>query len=246
MDEKFYEWLSQKYAPNTAHSRMSNCETVENYEGDLNNHYNNDRGALLISRLTYTAEDENNNNPPRHNIPINGNIRNGTATYKSAVRLYFRHKEEAAQIVVPPQEEPPAQNQTTVNQREQLPPEHINIIDMAKNVAKHIAGDNDDFHQYIEQVPLDNYFYVEIKKKLTELLYSLTDVQDNNITLYKLIETAATQKVLSDEAKYFAHTIRKSRNILEYQDIDNALKECCNIIILVSFSGIYRYLNNSE
>jgi hypothetical protein len=42
--------------------------------------------------LTYTADDERHNRQANHKIPINGNIRNGTATLKQAVRLYVEFK----------------------------------------------------------------------------------------------------------------------------------------------------------
>ncbi len=87
-EDAFKNWLYQKYQQNTANSRWSNCRTVETYEGDLDNHFNVDRCNHLIQKLTYSTQDARENKPPRHRIPIKGDIRNGTATLKQAVSLY--------------------------------------------------------------------------------------------------------------------------------------------------------------
>ncbi len=77
----------------TVTSRVSNCRRVEQYEGNLDEHYYNDTMRTLLSRLIYSADDEEKNLPPRHEVPINGNLRNGSATLRQAVSLYqqFRH-----------------------------------------------------------------------------------------------------------------------------------------------------------
>lgn len=89
--EEFKEWLSLHY--NNQHvisSRISNCETVCTYEGDLDTIFAQDECRDLLNRLNYTADDERNHRAPRHKIPINGNIRNGSATLKQAVNLYTK------------------------------------------------------------------------------------------------------------------------------------------------------------
>lgn len=88
-EQEFKIWLYKKYQQNTANSRWSNCRTVEYYEGDLDEHFNKDKCKQLIERLSYSVRDERANKPLRHNIPINGNVRNGTATLKQAVKLYM-------------------------------------------------------------------------------------------------------------------------------------------------------------
>ena len=73
--KEFRAWLCQAKAlkESTASSRASNCATVEKYEGALD--------ALF-------KHDQRQNRPPRHNIPINGNIHTGTATLRGAILLY--------------------------------------------------------------------------------------------------------------------------------------------------------------
>ncbi len=79
-ETRFKGWLERGRSAGTVGSRISNCRRVEHYEGDLDAHYDVDGLAGLMDRL--------NPGGPKHKIPINGNIYNGTATLKSAVSLY--------------------------------------------------------------------------------------------------------------------------------------------------------------
>lgn len=93
--ESFRTWLvSQGYDNGTINSRISNCQRVDNHEGDLDRFYEIDRCDALIERLTYSTSDARANLPPRHSIPMTGNIRNGTATLKQSVKLYIRFKDD--------------------------------------------------------------------------------------------------------------------------------------------------------
>ena len=79
---RFKVWLSGKRELNarSVGSRISNCRRVEHYEGDLDTHYDADGLASLMDCLSPRG--------PKHRIPINGDIYNGTATLKNAVGLY--------------------------------------------------------------------------------------------------------------------------------------------------------------
>ena len=92
-ESQFYNWLLKKeYTERTISSRLSNCHRVEEFEDNLDNHYMKDFGLNLISRLTYSSADQRENRLAKHNIPINGNVYNGTATLKQATKLYFEFK----------------------------------------------------------------------------------------------------------------------------------------------------------
>jgi hypothetical protein len=93
--EKFRNWLEFNGKPqNTIQNRISNCRNVENYEGDLDQHYIKDYGLSLLDKLSYSTLDERNNSPAKHKIPIDGNMRNGSATLKQAVSLYMSFKKD--------------------------------------------------------------------------------------------------------------------------------------------------------
>ena len=98
--ESFAAWLDTKRGLNarTIGSRISNCKRVETYEGDLDAQFRVDGLASLMDRLTYSTEDRQYRRRPKHKVPINGNLHNGTATLKAAVRLYqeFRRSADSA------------------------------------------------------------------------------------------------------------------------------------------------------
>ncbi len=88
----FQEWLKSRYQQSTVNSRLANCQRIELYEGNLDIHYNTNQGHDLLQRLTYSKEDKRLSRPALHNIPIQGDTYNGTATFKQAANLYFRFK----------------------------------------------------------------------------------------------------------------------------------------------------------
>lgn len=88
---EFKNWLKEQgYQPNVVNTRAGNCETVCNYEGDLDILYSKDKCHDLLNRLSYSKDDERHNRPTKHFIPINGNKRTGSATLKQAVNLYIK------------------------------------------------------------------------------------------------------------------------------------------------------------
>lgn len=73
----------------SAKARISNCNRVAAYEGDLDQHYANDRCAGLLQRLTYSRDDQTLGAPPRHSIPMQGDLYTGTGTLRMAVGHYI-------------------------------------------------------------------------------------------------------------------------------------------------------------
>lgn len=94
--EEFKEWLAEIYpeTPSTVSNRISNCKKVENYHGDLDKHYEQNGCNALMDELSYSVMDERENKPSKHLVPIDGNMRTGSATLKQAVRLYSQFCEE--------------------------------------------------------------------------------------------------------------------------------------------------------
>jgi len=87
--EQFRLWLraNKTYPETTISTRISNCKNVEKYYGDLDKIIAECGEEWLIKELSYTAQNERDIVVPK--IEINGNVRNGYATLKKAVRLYF-------------------------------------------------------------------------------------------------------------------------------------------------------------
>lgn len=77
----------------TIRSRVSNCKRVARFEGDLDEHFEKDECRNLLDRLRYTARDQESRRKPNHGIPIDGDVRTGSATLKQAVSLYVKFRQ---------------------------------------------------------------------------------------------------------------------------------------------------------
>lgn len=99
-EEKFRDYLRHHHIgkmgslldDSTIQSRISNCKTIEAYEGNLDALFARDQLSDLLSRLSYSTADQATGKPLRHKIPIDGDWRNGSATLKSAAELYKAFK----------------------------------------------------------------------------------------------------------------------------------------------------------
>ena len=91
----FETWLDTERGldSRTIGNRISNCRRVEKFEGDLDAFFDADGLAGLLERLTYSTDDARYRRQPKHKIPFSGDVRTGTSTLKTAVRLYrdFRY-----------------------------------------------------------------------------------------------------------------------------------------------------------
>ncbi len=88
--EAFIQWMkNNKYDDKTIQSRISNCLRIEKYEGNLDNHFKKDNMEELLLKFQYSKSDKRENIKARHNIPINGDVYNGTSTFRSVIKLYL-------------------------------------------------------------------------------------------------------------------------------------------------------------
>ena len=91
-EEMFRAWMNvdRKLAPASAVSSMSRCRRVERHYGNLDTHYDRDRLVGLLDRLRPDR--------PNHSVPLSGNVRHGTDTLQSAVRLYRDFRDARAGV----------------------------------------------------------------------------------------------------------------------------------------------------
>jgi hypothetical protein len=73
---------------------ISRCRRVEEYEGNIREHFTHDRGSSLLERLTYTKDDADRGIDPVHSISFKGSkgytsIYEGTVSLKQAVMHYL-------------------------------------------------------------------------------------------------------------------------------------------------------------
>lgn len=100
-EQEFKKWLlEKKYEESACRNRISNCKNVEKYYLDLDEQYSKDRCENLMSILSYSTADERAKLPPQHIIPINGDIRTGSATLKQAVKRYVEFRDEMQSVIV--------------------------------------------------------------------------------------------------------------------------------------------------
>ncbi len=99
-NEEFKTWLEQIYLTRNGTSlqkrpqadAMSRCRRVEKNENDLDLHFNKDGMRGLLDKLTYTRADSSSGILPKHRIIINGDVVEGTASLRSAIKLYQQFK----------------------------------------------------------------------------------------------------------------------------------------------------------
>lgn len=170
----FRRWLQcQGYNARTTNSRVSNCVRVCEFEGDIDALYVKDKCKDLLFRLTYTTEDERHGRHPRHSVPINGNIRNGTATLKQAAGLYIRYLEDGGLATISEQSLSSAIN---VERKESTTPKRqlTEAVDSYAQFLDYFGIDKNTFYNF----GLDNTIFADAEcawtqwESLKELLLS--------------------------------------------------------------------------
>ena len=93
--EEFKHWWRNQRPRQDMSDIISRCNRIEDYEGDLDGHFDEDRMAGLFERLKYSKTDKRNKERPRHNIPIRDGADEyeGTATLRTAARRYKEFRE---------------------------------------------------------------------------------------------------------------------------------------------------------
>jgi hypothetical protein len=197
-ENSFRLWLLTNRDIGTVASRLSNCRVVEKWEGGLDEHFSHDNLESLLDRLTYTKDDERLNRPARHKIPIDGNIYNGTATYKAAVSLYkqFRDATEECELTTAKT----AEFGTRAQANRQTP----NVS--APKVNK--------------PVPVTVSQLTEWRRKLIKCLVELETHETRNEIqgVAERISRLQRSGVIPRETAALMRTITEMRNAAEYQD----------------------------
>ncbi|MCK9506479.1 MAG: endonuclease NucS [Porticoccaceae bacterium] len=98
MRNDFPIWLEQRLPEKSTQSaRLSGVKKIEEVYGDLEENFSNGKLREIIESLTYTSNDERLGKSNPSKILISGNIRNGLATYKSALNLYLEFLENTGE-----------------------------------------------------------------------------------------------------------------------------------------------------
>ncbi len=87
----FHKWMTNEgYSENTVSSRVSEINRIKGAYPMLDKMIQNGTISKIEDDFIYSKEDANAGKQPKHNIPISGNVYNGTASLRSALRLYTR------------------------------------------------------------------------------------------------------------------------------------------------------------
>lgn len=87
--EAYRQWLqAQQLQENTINAQMYRAGRVDQYCGDLDEHYTRDRMEGLIKLLNYSTDDERRGRPNPTNIPLDGDLRKNLASYRNAATRY--------------------------------------------------------------------------------------------------------------------------------------------------------------
>lgn len=93
----YRRWLEEKgYDQGTINAQIYRASRVEEYHGDLDEHFSRDGMVELLRILTYTKVDENKQLENPSKIPFNGDIRKNIAAYGGAARRYLKFITEGA------------------------------------------------------------------------------------------------------------------------------------------------------
>lgn len=138
--EDFINWLTgqgQKKS-STAAARAANCATVERSYKDLDT-MSKDEFSQLLDEFKYSRDDECAGIPVRHEVSITGNQYTGTATLRSALKLYYNfrfHSDTNPPRLPPAPGDAPLQTVADAWPQWEAPSEDDSLL-LAKVLARH-------------------------------------------------------------------------------------------------------------
>jgi hypothetical protein len=215
--EEFKEWLQDKYidVPTTVNNRISNCKLVEKYYNNLDTHFSTDKCKSLIEDFTYSTENERQNLPPKHIIPIDGNIRTGSATLKQAVKLYvefceFIQDETSPYVSI-------------------VSPEIIQTDEDGDLILNQLLSHIDEF-QYdkkkyqdisVLQLDISDYLNVKFQKFKWDIEYKPSDSYKDSIDIIGLSDTTNIKVIIELDAHRADQVAKKYLSRLALSISDN-------------------------
>jgi hypothetical protein len=138
---EFIRWLTEtrRLQPSTAAARASNCATVERAYGTKLDALTKERFSQLIEEFVYSATDQREVRAVKHRVSINGDQYTGTATLRSALKLYFsfRFQHDPAGRPSRPSPNPNPSTSPSGNWPEWEPPSEEDSLLLAEVLARH-------------------------------------------------------------------------------------------------------------
>lgn len=95
MRANYRSWLEgQGYSPNTINTQCSHSGRIETVYGDLDTQYQADRLQAVLSSLRYSTTDARQRAANPSKIAVSGDLYKALASFRSAVGLYRRFRDE--------------------------------------------------------------------------------------------------------------------------------------------------------
>jgi hypothetical protein len=96
MKPAYRTWLEQQqYQQNTITAQIARVKRVEEFHGDLDEHFQKDHIDGLLALLYYTTDDMRRGAPNPCKLPIEGDLRSNIASYRDAVKRYRQFRDAA-------------------------------------------------------------------------------------------------------------------------------------------------------
>jgi chromosome segregation ATPase len=123
--------------------------------------------------------------------------------------------------------------------KENAPKDFSNSL---KELAKNATGGDKDFCAIVDRIGFSKSAPIEISKQLESSLRNLLSIKDRNIKLHELIAKGRDSEILNDEAIQLAHLIRRHRNILAHEDVDQRTNSARVILVLFAAALLWPLL----
>lgn len=185
--DSFYKWLKtiKKYDQGTCNSRISNCLRIEKYYGDLDQIYTEDKCENLKTELIYSRQEYRAGTPPKHRIPIDGDIYNGTATLRSALNLYLEFKDN--KIL-----------QDIMNMDDVIPDEHDGSYELVRETVESLS--ETDLHR-IDIADLDMLYFMAVGTWKGGVEFRLKKIEESNLSIDEKIRLKSIFNNVVEKAK---------------------------------------------
>jgi chromosome segregation ATPase len=123
--------------------------------------------------------------------------------------------------------------------KENAPKDFNNYL---KELVKNATGGDRDFCAIVDRIGFSKSAPIEITKHLESALRNLLAIKDRNIKLHELIAKGRDSEILNDEAIQLAHLIRRHRNILAHEEVDQRTNSARIILVLFAAALLWPLL----
>lgn len=101
MRKDYRAWLeAEGYGANTVSTQCSNASRIEQAYGDLDEAYANDRIESVLASLKYSSSDARRGAPNPSKVHVSGDLYKSLASFRTAVGLYRRFKDESGDMPI--------------------------------------------------------------------------------------------------------------------------------------------------